>query len=311
MNSLNKDTFDAISEKVVGHNHAKKVLINLVNRSKLRYYQKWGLLESENDELVSLSNCLLIGDSGTGKTFLVETLAEIMQFPLVKIDATELNPTGASGGLKKKDVIKKIEEKVKDLLIEEPHTYWSYEGTLDQVVVFVDEIDKLGDKLSSDWNAHVQANFLTLFENKGELSGITFIFAGAFASIEKGDSTKGQLGFHHHKAPTKKHGDLTQEIIKSGLIPELVGRMHHVVPLDQLKAEDYRKILLEQIIPKAKRQLEFFGISDFTLNEDTTETLIQDALDSGLGVRALQTGVNKLLVDIEFDPDSYQMLRLE
>ncbi len=311
----NKATFDELSKLVIGHDHAKKVLINLVNRSKLRYYQKWGLLES--DELVNLSNCLLIGDSGTGKTHLVESLSQVMRFPLVKFDATELNPTGASGGIKKKDLVNKIVNAVKALLADEADLtqadpsyispYYSFDDTLDQVIVFVDEVDKLGQKLSSDWNEHVQSNFLTLFENKGELSGITFIFAGAFTGLDKHNkATNKQIGFSHQKHDdVTAVADLPQKVIKFGLIPELVGRMHNIVLLDELKEQEYRTILLRTILPRVRKSMTFFGIDHFTLSEEQIKTLVTSAMKSGLGVRALETGVNKLLVDVEFDPDSH------
>jgi len=311
----NKATFAELSKLVIGHNHAKKVLINLVNRSKLRYYQKWGLLEA--DEIVSLSNCLLIGDSGTGKTHLVESLAKVMMFPLLKIDATELNPTGASGGIKKKDLITKVITLVKELLADEDDKekanpgykspYLSFDGTLDQVVVFVDEVDKLGQRIGSDWNEHVQANFLTLFENKGELSGVTFIFAGAFTGLDKHSKEKPkQIGFTHHRHDdVMEAGDLSQKIIKFGMIPELVGRMHNIVLLDELKEQEYKTILLRTILPRVRKSLRAFGIEHFKLSEVQIKKLIVDAMKSGLGVRALETGVNKLLVDVEFNPDSH------
>ncbi len=314
--SKNRQILAELSKKVIGHENAKKVLVNLVNRSKDRYYQKWALLLEE--ELTPLSNCLLIGDSGTGKTFLVETLAEVMNFPLLKIDATELNPTGASGGIKKKDVVNKIVNMVKQLMVDEQDAkdadpsyrseYFSFDGALDQVVVFVDEVDKLAQRLSSDWNEHVQANFLTLFENKGELSGITFIFAGAFTGLDKhGKNTKGHIGFSTpevDKAPGA--GDLAQKVIKFGLIPELVGRMHNICLLDELKEQDYRTILLETILPRVQKSLKFLDIPKFTLSKSQIKTLVDDAMKSGLGIRALETGVNKILVDIEFDPDAYR-----
>ncbi len=314
--SSNKQVLEELSKRVIGHDHAKKVLINLVNRSKDRYHQKWALLVEE--ELTPLSNCLLIGDSGTGKTFLVESLSEVMEFPLVKIDATELNPTGASGGIKKKDLINKVIAHVKEVMEEETvmkvadpsyrSKYHSFDGCLDQVVVFVDEIDKLGQQLSSDWNAHVQANFLTLFENKGELSGITFIFAGAFTGLDKhGKVNKKPIGFDHPpEDPKAESGDLSQKIIKFGLIPELVGRMHNICLLDELKEAEYREILLATILPRVQKSLRFLDIPKFNLSEEQIEKLISNAIKSGLGVRALETGVNKILVDIEFDPEAYK-----
>ena len=301
----NRRIYQELSELVIGHDNAKKVLINLINRSKLRYYQKWGLLDPTG--LIKLSNCLLIGDSGTGKTHLVESLSKIMKFPLLKIDATELNPTGATGGVKQDDLKKKIRECAKEAMEEDPQTYWSYDGTLDQVVVFVDEVDKLGQKLSSDWNAHVQANFLALFENKAGYDGISFIFAGAFTGMEKKALKPKQLGFHAVQEEVLKAGDIAQSVVKFGLIPEFVGRLNNIVVLDTLEKEDYITILVNTIMPRATRTLEFYGIKDWVLEEAEIHRLADEAQKSGLGVRALETGVNKLMVELEFSPDSYEV----
>lgn len=301
----NRKVYQQLSELVVGHDNAKKVLINLINRSKLRYYQKWGLLENTT-QLIKLSNCLLVGDSGTGKTHLVESLSQIMKFPLLKIDATDLNPTGASGGTKSDDLIKSISKCAKEAMENDPETYWSYEGTLDQVVVFVDEVDKLGQKLSTDWNSHVQANFLTIFENRSEYSGVSFIFAGAFTGMEKEGTKPVNLGFHHHKAELPKAGDIAQAVIKFGLIPELVGRLNNIVVLDKLTKDDYITILTNIVLPRASATLEFYGIHNFMLTYSEINELAQDAVKSGLGVRSLETSVNKILVELEFNPDSYE-----
>ncbi len=299
----NRRIYQQLSELVIGHDNAKKVLINLVNRSKLRYYQKWGLLEPE--QLIKLSNCLLVGDSGTGKTHLVESLSKIMKFPLLKIDATDLNPTGASGGIKSEDLYKKIKNCAKDAMEEDPSTYWSYEGTLDQVIVFVDEVDKLGQKLSSDWNSHVQANFLALFENKAGFDGVSYIFAGAFTGMEKVAAKVTKIGFSHQADEILKNHDIAQSVIRFGLIPEFVGRLNNIIMLDQLTKQDYITILKSTILPRASDTLEFYGVSGFTLTANEMALLAEDAMKSGLGVRALETGVSKLMVEYEFNPESY------
>ncbi len=301
----NRRIYQQLSELVIGHDNAKKVLINLVNRSKLRYYQKWGLLEGANN-LVKLSNCLLVGDSGTGKTHLVESLSRIMKFPLLKVDATDLNPTGASGGIKSEDLLKQIKNCAKEAMEADPDTYWSYEGTLNQVIVFVDEVDKLGQKLSSDWNTHVQANFLTMFENKAGFDGISFIFAGAFTGMEKKATKSTKLGFKHHEDEILKNHDIAQAVIRFGLIPEFVGRLNNIVMLDQLTKEDFVTILRNTILPKAVTTLEYYGVTDFTLSNEELQALAEEAMKSGLGVRSLETGVSKLMVDAEFDPSSYE-----
>lgn len=301
----NRRIYQQLSELVIGHDNAKKVLINLINRSKLRYYQKWGMLQGATD-LIKLSNCLLVGNSGTGKTHLVESLSKIMKFPLLKIDATDLNPTGASGGIKSEDLYKRISKCAKDAMEEDPETYWSYEGTLDQVVVFVDEVDKLGQKLSTDWNQHVQSNFLAIFENKAGYDGVSYIFAGAFTGMEKVATKVTKIGFSHQQDEILKNHDIAQSVIRFGLIPEFVGRLNNIVMLDELTKEDYITILVKTVLPKASSTLQFYGVKEFILTHPEIVLLAEDAFKSGLGVRSLETGVSKLMVEYEFNPESYE-----
>ena len=299
---FNKMLFDGLSEHVIGHDYAKKVLINTVNKSRLRAVQKKEGVPKE--EWIGLNNCLLIGDSGTGKTYLVESLLKIVDIPLVKIDATMLSPTGAGGGIKNTDLEEKILKTARDF----DNRYYSNISAIDSVIVFVDEVDKLAQHLSSDWNEHVQANFLKTFENGNDIANVTYIFAGAFTGLEKYESSKPRksYGFVHHDGhEIEEEGDLADKIVKYGLIPELVGRMSHIVLLDQLKAEQYRSILRTKLIPKAKKHMEIFGIENFKLPKDREDEIVERSVKSGLGVRALQSAVDRLLVEYEFNPTSY------
>lgn len=297
----NKLIYDTLSKTVRGHDKAKKVLINMVNRSKCHYMQKAHLGIPEKDR-VHIGNCLLIGESGTGKTYLVESLAKLMNFPYVKIDATEFNPTGASGGVKKTDLVDMIWKRAKWYNENFPKSYFSADCALDQMIVFVDEIDKLGERVSSEWNQHVQANFLTLFENKDRLNSITYIFAGAFSKMQRNRTQSRPMGFNTKiEDEPLEDLDLTQEVIKYGLLPELVGRFNNIVALDKLTKEDYLSILKDCVIPKVEDTLTALGILGFSMTDSDVERVINHAMKSGLGVRSLYTEVNKLTIDLEFN----------
>lgn len=99
----NLDILDELDGYVSGHYEAKKALISLVNRAKIRHHQKW-IEGIHKDYLIQPHKLLLIGQSGTGKTHLVESLQDILDFPLIRIDATKMNPTGAGGGIKEEDL---------------------------------------------------------------------------------------------------------------------------------------------------------------------------------------------------------------
>ncbi len=300
----NQEILRDMEEYVSGHIEAKKALIMLLDRSKRRHRQKFDT-GMHRDFLLAPSKVLLLGASGTGKTHLIESLHQIIDFPLVKVDATKLNPTGASGGIKERDL--------QELIIAEAQLYVSsrlgsraeynsLEGAIDQTVVFIDEIDKLGHSFDSsgNWNSHVQSNFLTLFDNKDEFAGVSFIFAGAFSNITKpGADKKGSLGFNpgEHKESKRNLDDL---IVKAGLIPELVGRLTNIIELDKFTIKDYYEILKTRLHPKKEIDLASLGIFDVILSEERGMEIAQHAFESGMGVRALQRQLEKEYLDLEF-----------
>lgn len=219
----NKTLLEELDYYVVGHTEAKKALITLVMRSRLRHFQKY-IKEMDSDYLLQPMKILLMGASGSGKTHLVESLQKITHFPLLRIDATHLGPSGSGGSIKPNDLRKMIIEKATIACDLSPNRYYSVEEAVDSTVVFVDEIDKLGVSFDSsgNWNSHVQSNFLTLFDNKAEFSGLSFVFAGAFTGITKEKETKRSIGFSFNETIGEDEF-LDDQIIKYGLIPELAN----------------------------------------------------------------------------------------
>lgn len=301
LNRTNKDIYNALSILVYGHDTAKKALINLVNRSRLRYIQKYIEL-ADNSDLVKPLKLLLIGESGTGKTHLVNSLKKWVDFPLVKIDATDLMPTSASGGISSKDLKRLIVKNAKEVFEENKTRYFSEEGALEQTVVFIDEIDKLGSTFDSsgNWNKHTQSNFLTLIDDKEEFAGISWIFAGAFCDMRKNSVVKSSIGFSNQKTESKIE-DIDNQLLKSGLITELLGRINTVVELDNLTEMDYKKILMNFIIPSKSKHLIEYGIDDFSLKSKEIDAIAKKALASKQGVRFLEREIDKLCFELEFN----------
>lgn len=299
----NADVLEDLDGYVSGHIEAKKALISLVNRSKIRHHQKW-IEGIHKDLLIQPHKLLLIGQSGTGKTHLVESLQDILDFPLLRLDATKLNPTGAGGGVKEEDVRKMIVKKASEWCESKKGFYHSVEGTVDQMVVFIDEIDKLGRSFDSsgNWNTHVQSNFLTLFDNKLEFSGVSFIFAGAFTSITADNkSSKSSIGFTKSETIETRKEEIDELVVASGLIPELVGRLTSIVELDKFSEDDYYSILTNRLIPNKLLTLAFFNTFDTELPEDQMREMCRKAHRSGQGIRSLQRQLDKEYLDVEFD----------
>jgi len=293
----NQRTLEELNKLVYGHERAKKVLITLVQRASMRYHQKWINLDKHPIETM---NCLLVGDSGTGKTHLIESLQSIVKFPFLRIDATTLTPTGNNDGVNSAKLRKMLIDKA-NLSISSSYGPHSVQGALDKMVVFVDEIDKLANSFDSsgNWNKHVQANFLTLIDDKHDFSGVSWVFAGAFSSIEK-SKTEGGMGFGSEKT-TARITISDEEIIKSGLIPELVGRIGQVVCLDEFTKEDYTKLLNEVVLPKKYKDLDYCGITFEVLSEDEIDAMAEKTAKSGQGVRGLSRNVDNHYIEAEID----------
>lgn len=299
----NKLILAALDEYVHGHELAKKTLITMLTRSNLRFFQKYVKLVNE-DFLISPMKVLLIGPSGTGKTFLLESLAKIAPFPLVRLDATHLAPTSASGVTPEK-VMSLIKEQAKLSYMSYPHLYFSEQGALDKTVVFIDEIDKLGTSFdgSKNWNKHTQSSFLTLFDNKTEFAGVSFVFAGAFTGLTNKEKAS-HLGFTSKDEVVKKVEITDEDIIGIGLIPEIVGRITAIVELEKFTKVEYKKILVDKILSKKYMDLAAYGVYDEVLDANLIDELVQKALNSSQGVRYLQREVDRLFLEIEFNADS-------
>lgn len=305
----NKQVLEELNRLVYGHEEAKKSLITLINRSKLRHYQKWGQLLPE-ESLIKTSKCLLIGGSGTGKTHLLNSLASIINFPLLIVDATSFNPTGASGGIKPEKLKSLILARAGEYAEIRGDTYFSLEGIVDQMVVFVDEFDKITshyDGSNGNWNEHIQAHFLTIFENSQELSGVSWVFAGAFSGID-GINNKNNIGFNIHNEKTSNVLS-DEQIVKYGLLPEIVGRLTSICKLDRLTEDDYYNILVEKVIPSKIRELMYFNVDDIDITHTQLRQIAKNAVKSSQGVRYLYREIEKHFLDIEFNYEDAKLIR--
>lgn len=294
-----------LDDYVAGHDEAKKTLITLLSRSRLRHFQKY--IKGMDDEyLISPMKVLLVGGSGSGKTFLVESLQRAVHFPLVRLDATQLTPSGAGGGVKVKDIHDMIIAEAKACAKEFPWAYPSVEGAIDRTIVFVDEIDKLGRSFDSsgNWNKNVQSNFLTTFENRTTLSGVSFVFAGAFDDITGPKEQPKHFGFGaQEKAALGKKELIDLRVMKSGLIPELVGRLTAIVELDPLTIDVMHDILIEKVLPRKMLDLAAYHLFDAQVPEEHLVQISEEAVKSGQGVRYLIRAVDRYFLDLEYRAD--------
>ena len=286
----NLDILEELDGFVCGHLEAKKALISLVNRSKIRHHQKW-IEHIHKDYLIQPHKLLLIGQSGTGKTHLVESLQELVDFPLVRVDATKLNPTGASGGVKEDELRKMIISKANEYTMKKRGFYHSLEGTIDQMVVFIDEIDKVA--------------------RKGNVSG---------ADVSREGVQRDLLPLIEGCTVTTKHGTIKTDHIlfitsgafhlskPSDLIPELQGRLPIRVELSALTPDDFERILTEPTASLTEQQealLKTEGV-EITFTKDGIRRIAETAYEvnertENIGARRLHTILERLLEDVSFE----------
>lgn len=302
----NQELLKEMDKHVFGHTEAKKALIRMVNRSRIRHKEEF--LEGIEPSIPT-SKLLLIGGSGTGKTYLVQTLAKLLNFPLIVVDGSDFNPSSSRSGMTPDKLKRVVRAYISNYLENAPEFIHSKEGAQSQLVIFMDEIDKLAKEVhnESSWNASAQASLLTLIESDSDFRGVSWVFAGAFHDLTKNPidaPTKHSIGFTKHDTTDSKKGSgiSDEALINYGLIPELVGRLNEIIELDVFTKEHYVKILKTQLLPQKAQEMKSFNISSKSImKEQEFDGIIEKAIKSNQGVRYLIRELNRRTADLEFN----------
>ncbi|HEY0371782.1 MAG TPA: ATP-dependent Clp protease ATP-binding subunit ClpX [Thermoanaerobaculia bacterium] len=305
--------FEQLDQYVVGQRHAKEVLaIAAYNHLKRIEYLKFG-----GDVSIRKSNILMIGPSGSGKTYLARTLAKILDVPFAHNDATAFTEAGYYG--------EDVEVAIGRLLYATNQNVDAAENG----IVFIDEIDKIARRTGGPRTGSgqrdiggegVQQSLLKILEGEKlfvpmnvtahwnkydyveiDIANILFICAGSFSDIAEEKNDGRSVGFFENSGPSRQ--DVTSEdLVKYGFLPELLGRLPVRVELQELTPADLVAILTEPreaMIPEYQRlcaldqiQLEFTREALFAIAEA--------ALAQRLGARALRAILEKVLHPILF-----------
>ncbi len=313
---------ESLDKYVVGQEHAKKVMSVAV----YNHYKRVATDTMDSIE-IEKSNILMIGPTGCGKTYMVRTLAKLLDVPLAIADATSLTEAGYIGD--------DIESVISKLLAAADNDVEKAENG----IVFIDEIDKIAKKENSNHRdvsgESVQQGMLKLLEgsevevpvgasSKGAMvplatvntRNILFICGGAFPDLEdiiKERLTKNSLiGFGATLKNAYDKEDIlakvkVEDIRKFGMIPEFIGRLPIIFTLQSLTKEMMIRILKEPknaILKQYQKLLELDEVKlDFS--EDALEAIADKAMEQDTGARALRSIIEEFMLDIMYEIPKY------
>ena len=330
------EIYASLDQYVIGQDNVKKVLSVAIWNRALRLNNSYNI--EEERATVNKSNVLIVGPTGTGKTYVVKTLADIFDFPFASVSATSITKAGYVGKDVEdviEDLIRSAYNKVESMGLarnDSSQRQWSKDLTQQYAeygVIYIDEIDKINSKGGGTSlqvsDKDVQDSFLTMLEGEVitfakpvcgvkeiDTSNILFICGGSFSGISeiiRKRSVKSSIGFTGTvQGPQDvSYNDLLCEIgpddlVQYGMTPEFVGRLHSICAMSEMTEDVLMDVLQApegSLIKDFQNLLGLYG-KEITFTKQALKLIAKEALKRKTGARALRSIMETVLLDIQF-----------